>query len=144
MVDGLVAISSAQLHSTSELWFTTLVTFYYTTSRSLNKSLEIIMDANMELSVQARNLESFIAGEVSWNKSTSINVLSTIHKREALKEKSQSFLHLDIPKILDEKLHPQMDTIKSFFKKIRAFLFRFSKEHGRPTPLTPASCATEC
>ena len=64
-------------------------------------------------------------------------------KEKPLRKKSQSFLHLDIPKILDEKLHPQIDTIKSFFKKIRAFFFRFSKEHGRPTPLTPASCSTE-
>ena len=58
-------------------------TIYYTISRSLNKTIRIIMETYIELSVQARNQELFRAEEVSWKKGTSINVSCTTHEREA-------------------------------------------------------------
>ena len=43
----------------------------------------IIMETYIELSAQARNQDFCRAGEVSWNKGTSINISSISHEREA-------------------------------------------------------------
>ena len=61
MVDGLVAIRSVHCCAIYELRFKTFVTVV--THQSLNKkSLEIVMNTYIELSVQARSQESFTAG----------------------------------------------------------------------------------
>ena len=51
------------------------------------------------ISWQACNQEFFIAGEVSWNEDTSINVSCVTHKRKALQRKFFVFFLQDAPKI---------------------------------------------
>ena len=65
--------------------------YYYTTSRGLSKIIRINIDTYIELSVQARDQEFFRAGEVCWNKDTSINISCTTHKTEAAQGKLSEF-----------------------------------------------------
>ena len=58
----------------------------------------IIMETYIELSAQARNQDFCRAGEVSWNKGTSINIHLYHTKEKPHRENSRSILLLDIPK----------------------------------------------
>ena len=51
----------------------------------------------------------FRAGEVPWNKGTSINILSTTHERLSCRENFRRVLMPDTPSILNEKFDPQMN-----------------------------------
>ena len=72
--------------------------------------------------IQACNRELFKAGEISWNKDTSINRPSTTHKKLCF----------------NEKYIPQIDAIWALFLQNKGTFFRSSKK-GREgqNPLFP-------
>ena len=90
VVDGLMVIRSepprAHMKNSSNT-----CNIYYTISKSLSKTIRIIMKTYIRLSVQAPSQEFFRAREVCWNKSTSINSLCTTCEREAPQEKLPEF-----------------------------------------------------
>ena len=84
---------------------------------------------------QARNQEFF---RVSSNQGTFINVHLQHEKEKPRREKYTGF-PLETLKnfILNEKLYPQMTTIRAIFLQIWAFFSNFQKRAGETSPLPP-------
>ena len=82
--------------------------------------------------------EFFSAWEISWNKGTSINISSTAHMKKSLQGRFRIFF-LDFLKTVHEKCNSQMNTISTFFPKIRALLLNFQKRAGETSTPPPAS-----
>ena len=82
------------------------------------------------------NQKFFRAGEVSWNKDTSMNILPKTHEKKAQREKLWSFFSQILSKLRFEQKRLKMDTIRTIFSKIRETL-------PPPPPRFPCSCASE-
>ena len=75
----------------------------------------------------AINQKFFRAGEVSWNKDTSMNILPKTHEKRAQREKLWSFFSQILSKLRFEQKHLKMDTIRTIFQN----------QGNRPPPPTP-------
>ena len=82
--------------------------------------------------IQARNKEFLRAGEFSWNQGTVINIHLQQKKEKPRREKNHHFFSLEILNncILNEKLYPQMTTIRAYFPQIRPLFSNFRKRTG--------------
>ena len=85
--------------------------------------------------MQARNQEFFRAGKFSSNQVTLINI-QLEHEKERPRRKKINEFPLETLKyfISNEKLYPQMTTIRAFFLQIRVLFPNFRKRAGETSP----------
>ena len=83
------------------------------------------------------NQKFFRAGEVSWNKDISMNILPKTHEKKAQREKLWSFFSQILSKLRFEQKHLKMDTIRTIFQN------QGNRPPPPPPPRFPRSCASE-
>ena len=76
------------------------------------------------------NQKFFRAGEVSWNKDISMNILPKTHEKKAQREKLWSFFSQILSKLRFEQKYLKMDTIRTIFQN------QGNRPSPPPTPTT--------